>query len=80
MKKHARPPGRVLLFCFVVALSSCGTANKVPHDIVATYSIVAFDPQTGDLGVAVQSKFFGVGTVVPWAKAGIVKIKTKRTV
>jgi uncharacterized Ntn-hydrolase superfamily protein len=30
---------------------------------------VAFDPKTGDLGVAVQSKFFGVGSVVPWAKA-----------
>lgn len=39
--------------------------------IVATYSIVAFDPATGDLGVAVQSKYFGVGSVVPWAKAGV---------
>ncbi|MFM8468928.1 MAG: DUF1028 domain-containing protein [Limisphaerales bacterium] len=40
------------------------------HPPVATYSIVAFDPASGDLGVAVQSKFFGVGTVVPWARAG----------
>lgn len=38
---------------------------------VATFSVVGFDPETGDLGVAVQSKFFGVGSVVPWAKAGV---------
>ncbi|MBN1423263.1 DUF1028 domain-containing protein [Candidatus Fermentibacteria bacterium] len=38
---------------------------------VATFSIVAFDSVTGDLGVAVQSKFFAVGAVVPWARAGV---------
>jgi uncharacterized Ntn-hydrolase superfamily protein len=48
--------------------------------IVATYSIVAFDPATGDLGVAVQSKFFGVGTVVPWAKSGVGAIATQASV
>ena len=45
--------------------------------VIATYSIVAFDPLTGDLGVAVQSKFFGVGTVVPWARAGVGAIATQ---
>lgn len=45
-----------------------GETNPPP---VATYSIVAFDPVTGDLGVAVQSKFFGVGSVVPYARAGV---------
>jgi uncharacterized Ntn-hydrolase superfamily protein len=45
--------------------------------LVATFSIVGFDPETGDLGVAVQSKFFGVGTVVPWAKAGLGAIATQ---
>lgn len=44
---------------------------------VATYSIVAYDPATGDLGVAVQSKFFGVGSVVPFAKAGVGAIATQ---
>lgn len=44
---------------------------------VATFSIVAFDPDTGDLGVAVQSKFFGVGSVVPWAKANVGAIATQ---
>ncbi len=45
--------------------------------VIATYSIVALDPLTGDLGVAVQSKFFGVGTVVPWARAGVGAIATQ---
>lgn len=44
---------------------------------VATFSIVAFDPDTGDLGVAVQSKFFGVGAVVPWARADVGAIATQ---
>jgi len=44
---------------------------------LATYSIVAFDPKTGDLGVAVQSKFFGVGSVVPFAKAGVGALATQ---
>ena len=44
---------------------------------VATFSVVGFDPETGDLGVAVQSKFFGVGSVVPWAKAKVGAIATQ---
>jgi len=44
---------------------------------VATFSIVGFDPRTGDLGVAVQSKFFAVGSVVPWAKAGVGAVATQ---
>ena len=42
-----------------------------------TYSIVALDPSTGDLGIAVQSKFLAVGAVVPWAKAGIGAVATQ---
>jgi uncharacterized Ntn-hydrolase superfamily protein len=42
-----------------------------------TYSIVALDPATGDLGVAVQSKFLAVGAVVPWARAGVGAIATQ---
>ncbi|NTV99960.1 MAG: DUF1028 domain-containing protein [Oscillochloris sp.] len=37
--------------------------------VVATFSIVARDPQNGDLGIAVQSKFFAVGSIVPWVQA-----------
>jgi uncharacterized Ntn-hydrolase superfamily protein len=42
-----------------------------------TFSIVARDPQVGELGIAVQSKFLAVGAVVPWAKAGVGAIATQ---
>jgi uncharacterized Ntn-hydrolase superfamily protein len=42
-----------------------------------TFSIVALDAATGDLGVAVQSKFLAVGAVVPWARAGIGAVATQ---
>jgi uncharacterized Ntn-hydrolase superfamily protein len=44
---------------------------------VVTYSIVARDGATGDLGIAVQSKFLAVGAVVPWARAGAGAIATQ---
>ncbi|RMF07986.1 MAG: DUF1028 domain-containing protein [Candidatus Neomarinimicrobiota bacterium] len=44
---------------------------------VSTYSIVAYDEATGQLGVAVQSHWFSVGTVVPWAKAGVGAVATQ---
>lgn len=44
---------------------------------LSTFSIVAFDPDNGDLGVAVQSKFLAVGSVVPWAAAGVGAIATQ---
>jgi len=47
-------------------LLTAGVASA--HD-VATFSIVARDPQTGEMGVAVASRFFSVGSVVPWARA-----------
>jgi uncharacterized Ntn-hydrolase superfamily protein len=43
----------------------------------ATFSIVAFDPRTGDLGVAVASRVFGVGNHVPWAEAGVGAVATQ---
>lgn len=42
-----------------------------------TYSIVARDPETGELGVAVQTCMFAVGTVVPWARAGVGAVATQ---
>lgn len=42
-----------------------------------TYSIVARDPATGELGVAVQSHFFGVGSLVSWADAGVGAVATQ---
>lgn len=42
-----------------------------------TFSIAAFDPENGDLGIAVQSKFPNVGVVIPFARAGIGAIATQ---
>ncbi|MBI1805552.1 MAG: DUF1028 domain-containing protein [Ignavibacteria bacterium] len=44
---------------------------------VHTYSIVARDSVTGDLGVAVQSHWFSVGSLVPWAEAGVGAVATQ---
>jgi uncharacterized Ntn-hydrolase superfamily protein len=49
------------------------TFNKLAH----TYSIVARDPATGQMGVAVQSHWFSVGSLVSWAEAGVGAIATQ---
>jgi len=59
-----------------LALASPALASS-PHDPVATFSIAARDPATGELGVAVASRFFAVGTVVPWARAGVGAVATQ---
>src|SRR5436309_15653656 len=46
----------------------------------ATFSIVARDPETGDLGVAVQSHYFSVGPIVPWAEPGVGAVATQSLV
>jgi len=48
-----------------------------PGQLVHTYSIVARDPATGELGVAVQSHWFSVGSIVPWAEAGVGAVATQ---
>ncbi len=45
-----------------------------------TYSIVARDPATGELGVAVQSHYFAVGPVVPWLRPGVGAVATQAMV
>lgn len=61
-----------LAFIFV-PLHSAG--DQTP--LVATFSIVGYDPDTGELGVAVQSKFPNVRPIVPWARAGVGAIATQ---
>jgi len=56
------------------------TPGRAPVPIAHTYSIVARDPKTGDMGVAVQSHYFSVGPVVPWAEAGIGAVATQSLV
>jgi len=52
-------------------------AQSVPRRPVATYSIVARDAVTGEIGVAVQSHWFSVGSAVPWAEAGVGAVATQ---
>ncbi|HEX3269901.1 MAG TPA: DUF1028 domain-containing protein, partial [Ktedonobacterales bacterium] len=60
------------------SVKECLNMPTIRNDThVATFSIVGFDPQTGDLGVAVQSKFLAVGAVVPFAKAGVGAVATQ---
>ena len=66
---------RMRLFLLFLLFASILRADELP--IVATFSIVACDPATGELGVAVQSKFVAVGAVVPYAKAGIGAVATQ---
>src|SRR5258706_8334174 len=44
---------------------------------VHTFSIVGRDPKTGEMGVAVQSHWFAVGQIVPWAEAGVGAVATQ---
>jgi uncharacterized Ntn-hydrolase superfamily protein len=48
-----------------------------PH---GTYSIVAFDPETGELGAAVQSHWFSVGSLCTWARPGVGAVATQSVV
>lgn len=62
----------VLAGLALLALSAMvPAAPAAAAEPIATFSIVGYDPETGDLGVAVQSKFFAVGSVVPWASANV---------
>lgn len=59
-----------------IALSLVSTAGAAPP-AVETYSIVAADPEAGEVGVAVASRFFAVGSVVPFARAGAGAVATQ---
>ncbi len=74
-------PGVIALFlacllCMPLALADAATAVGTQRP-VNTYSIVARDPETGQLGVAVQSHWFSVGALVPWARAGVGAVATQ---
>ena len=59
-----------------VSLSPMDGQHAYPN-LVATYSIVARDPASGRLGVAVQSHYFSAGSVVTWAEAGVGAVATQ---
>ncbi len=68
----------LLSLAVVCAMWSIATAETLPT--VSTFSIVAIDPQTGEMGVAVASRYFSVGSVVPWAMADVGAVATQANV
>ncbi len=75
-----RPTGRCAIWIIwaaaLVALAA-PAASAPSQETIATFSCVGYDPETGDLGVIVQSKFFAVGSVVPHARANVGAIATQ---
>jgi uncharacterized Ntn-hydrolase superfamily protein len=73
-----------LLLTLTSTVGSYSQQNKLdpersvtPRRPVHTFSIVARDPSTGELGVAVQSHWFSVGATVPWVEAGVGAVATQ---
>jgi uncharacterized Ntn-hydrolase superfamily protein len=68
-----------MYFLFFLLLATLAFSQKTvfKNQLVTTYSIVAKDPKTGNLGVAVQSNWFAVGSLVSWAEAGVGAIATQ---
>ena len=72
--------GLVCLSCAGLVLTLAAAAAVTadwPTRPLHTYSIVARDPATGEMGVAVQSHWFSVGALVPWAEAGVGVVATQ---
>ncbi len=74
----------IVVISFVMTLTPKSSAQNNqaqaqprPLRPVHTFSIVARDPETGELGVAVQSHWFSVGPIVPWAEAGVGAVATQ---
>lgn len=71
----------LLVFLFLVPVDTVLSASVQLKTSqlrpVNTYSIVARDPQTGEMGVAVQSHWFAIGSLVPWAEAGVGVVATQ---
>ncbi|WP_420455889.1 DUF1028 domain-containing protein [Rubrivirga sp.] len=70
-----------LLVSTVLGLTACApdppATNAAGDPLVSTFSIVAVDTTTGEMGVAVQSKFPNVRGIVPWAEAGVGAVATQ---
>jgi uncharacterized Ntn-hydrolase superfamily protein len=67
--------GATLAIASIVIASPAPAAHRP-----STFSIVAYDSTTQELGVAVESKYFSVGRVVPWAEAGVGAVATQANV
>ncbi|HMO38813.1 MAG TPA: DUF1028 domain-containing protein [Saprospiraceae bacterium] len=67
----------VLVNCFALPVAAQKTAVYGDQPLAHTFSITAYDAATGDMGVAVQSHWFSVGTIVAWGEAGVGVVATQ---
>lgn len=69
----------IFLFILIIICSENNNAQNFysENPLVSTYSIVARDPETGEMGVAVQSHWFSVGSIVSWGEAGVGVVATQ---
>ncbi|MGE5352314.1 MAG: DUF1028 domain-containing protein [Acidobacteriota bacterium] len=77
MKMNYRKASIFFLFICLLGIYSGLFAQTPENRLICTFSIAARDSATGELGVAVASRFFAVGTVVPWAKADVGAVATQ---
>lgn len=71
---------RTLVVALVAPCLLAGARPAQARHQPSTFSIVAWDSLTDELGVAVESKYFSVGLVVPWARAGVGAVATQANV
>ena len=71
---------RLTALALIALTSAISTATDAHWNSVATFSILGFDPATGELGGAVQSRVFSVGNGVLWAEAGVGAVATQAIV
>jgi uncharacterized Ntn-hydrolase superfamily protein len=67
----------ISLFAMIMTLSAIAQSTKPNDPLAHTFSIVARDPNTGEMAVAVQSHWFSVGTGVSWGEAGVGVVATQ---
>lgn len=68
---------KYLTSIFILVITSGFYPQSLDQKTISTFSIVARDSLTGELGIAVASRFFSVGSVVPWAKANVGAVATQ---
>src|SRR5215207_1648323 len=74
---------RPLLLLLAISVVPCLAQQPSTPPIIdpdpwfSTFSIIAVDPATGELGVGVQSRAFGAGAAVPWIKLGVGAVATQ---
>jgi len=70
----------VVVFAAVSLAAPRAERRDIPDDPTGTFSILGFDPDTGEIGGAVQSRVFSVGNGVLWAEAGVGAVATQAIV